>query len=273
MRRRGATQKREDDEMRAQLAQIESAALSSFQSKDVGNDPCRSAELTRASQGSSISSSILSSIPTQPPASTTDDDVESLIIARGREHALDSITRTLEKKSKWFESKTAEGKSFYWNRDTYETVWTAPKCGFIDLASQESQDLPPEARPKYVPFGGWREADSTAALRSSSSTSAQAHLPDLQLPSSSSSSSMSTSRGDPNRLHDIEKLPLPTTSADDAQELLSDDKPRIDFTQEKTINDTIKSTTLSKQKEVKFEFKKRKLGGDQKRNVRQRSGD
>lgn len=104
---------------------IESSAMSSFQ-KDVANNPKLAKEY-------SSTASVVNNLPIIPQYTSTSSsntggrygdqfsDVgdESRTLVFGREKALDTISKQLEKKSKWLEAKTAEGTTYYWNRDSF----------------------------------------------------------------------------------------------------------------------------------------------------------
>jgi hypothetical protein len=123
VRKRGAVQLQEQKDHAMAIMQIESAAMSSFH-KDVASDP------SLANQMAS-SSSAINHLPdlTEKKSSTSlpqkgrfgEDFVpeeESRELVRGREKALDTVARKLEKKNKWLEAMSAEGDVYYWNRQT-----------------------------------------------------------------------------------------------------------------------------------------------------------
>lgn len=103
------------------MLKIEAAALSSFQS-DISKNPSLASELQSSK---SIVSQLAHSDVKQPSTASSNfnrfgqsfgDDSETLL--NGKKRALETIAKSLEKKNKWLEAKTAEGKTYYWNKDT-----------------------------------------------------------------------------------------------------------------------------------------------------------
>lgn len=101
------------------ILKIEAAALSSFQG-DVASNPSLASQVT-----SSTSTINHLTVPTEasavPQKGRFGDDFvpeEKRELVRGRERALDTIAKKLEKKNKWLEAKTSEGDVYYWNRQT-----------------------------------------------------------------------------------------------------------------------------------------------------------
>lgn len=123
LRKKGATQLQEQKEHAMTIMQIEAAALSSFQG-DMASDP---------SLARQVNSSALSDLPVVMKAGSSSavpnrgrfgEDAlpeESKELVRGRERALDTISKKLEKKNKWLEAVTSDGDFYYWHRDTLGT--------------------------------------------------------------------------------------------------------------------------------------------------------
>lgn len=176
------------------MMKIEAAALSSFQS-DISSNPKLAKEI-------SSTTSILNRLPTIPSHTASQlstsnslygqgrfgdqisNNEDSLTLVRGREKALETIAKKLEKKSKWLEAVTSEGKTYYWNRDTYETIWEKPKVGFLTIEEQKSMDIcgPSTSSSsssasgevfRHNPYGSWQKVKEETI---------DPNMPDLQLP-------------------------------------------------------------------------------------------
>lgn len=183
------------------MMKIEAAALSSFQ-RDISSDPKLAKEL-------SSTTSILNNLPTIPSATfsqskessssiygsgrfgdQTSNNEESLTLVRGREKALDTISKKLEKKSKWLEAVNSEGKIYYWNRDTYETIWEKPKVGYLTIEEQKTMEISGpstsssnDSNPcssndsnqvfRHNPYGSWQTVKEETV---------DPKMPDLELP-------------------------------------------------------------------------------------------
>lgn len=124
MRRNGTIREKEQDQYNAEMMKIEAAALGAFQ-QDVSSNPKLAREM-----GKGGSKSLLDSLPVINCAAPSSyggggrfgdqaSTSESAALVRGRERALETIAKKMEKKSKWLEAKTAEGETYYWNRDSY----------------------------------------------------------------------------------------------------------------------------------------------------------
>ena len=177
---------------------IEAAALSSFQS-DITSNPELAREL-------SSTTSILNNLPTIPSATCsqskepsssvygggrfgdqTGSNEESLTLVRGREKALNTVSKKLEKKSKWLEAVNSEGKTYYWNRDTYETIWEKPKVGYLTIEEQKTMDISGPSTSsssdssgvfRHNPYGSWQ----TVKEETVDPRMPDLELPDLELP-------------------------------------------------------------------------------------------
>ena len=103
-----------------EMMKIEAMAMKSFQN-DVSKRPELAKELStyapmfkKIERSERSSTKIFGSRFGEESSSTE----ESTVLVRGRERALETIAKKFEKKSKWLERKTAEGKIYYWNRET-----------------------------------------------------------------------------------------------------------------------------------------------------------
>jgi len=252
IRRSGAKKEQEQSKINYEMAKIEAAALKSFE-KDLASDPKLVRELSSVSQDSPSTSTM-----EQPKAKgggrfgdiREDEEDESRIVAIGREKAMETITKKLEKKSKWLEAKTAEGQTYYWNKETMETKWKPPKSGYLSLEEQQSMHKNidpsfigqgPSAEARYDPYGGWKQVEAPK--------SEVDEVPDLELPQQKG----------------FLEVPAAVVAA-------SEKEDEIEF-KEKTL-DTLKSNLPSSSSSaVTFEFKKRKVGGDAKRSLRRKLDD
>lgn len=115
IRKEGTVRAKEKAAHDAEIRRIEAAALKSFQA-DIAADPTKAKDLPTVTAGSSESSKYETQLPMSKFGETVGS--ESLNLARGREKALETIASKMQKKSKWLEAKTAEGNTYYWNRDT-----------------------------------------------------------------------------------------------------------------------------------------------------------
>jgi hypothetical protein len=170
------------------------------------------------------------------------DDAESVTLVRGRERALDTISKKLERKSKWLEAHNSEGQTYYWNRETYETIWKKPKHGFLTTEEQKTANItaaplinaqPSDSRNKHEPYGKWKKIEEKDH---------EDEMIDLQLPETKSQF--------------VEVQPVVTEVFENT---------KIEF-KEKTVSDIAKATS-SKTSTV---FKKRKAVDSSKRSVRRR---
>ncbi|CAG2120529.1 unnamed protein product, partial [Medioppia subpectinata] len=140
------------------------------------------------------------------------------------------------------ERKTTEGKTYYVNKETFETKWTEPKSGFLSVEEQKySSDVTPDCDPlpagPYNPYGRWK----TVANREFDDKMIDLQLPDQQLP----------------------QIVAPIVADNDRE-------VKIEFS-EKTVDSLKNKFNSSVKKEEKISFKKRKT--DSNRSVRQRTDD
>ncbi len=101
------------------MMKIESSAMKAFQN-DVSHNPDLAKEYSKniplfKSTKKVETTCIVGGSRFGDDSSSTE---ESAVLVRGRERALDTISKKFEKKSKWLEAKTSEGKTFYWNKET-----------------------------------------------------------------------------------------------------------------------------------------------------------
>lgn len=247
-----------------EMMKIEAMAMKSFQN-DVSQRPELAKELSsNTPMFSKVEKRELTSKMGSRFGEESTGSEESTVLVRGRERALETIAKKFEKKSKWLERTTAEGKTYYWNRETLgalnnlclqqsitfnlftqEIKWEAPKSGFLSLQEQQycsdgSADPQPLSAAQVDPYGKWHTVINTAF---------DDKMPDLELPGQQ----------------------LPEIVAPVVVEHQSE--PRIEF-KEKTI-DSIKrkpfSGIKSEPNDEKVLFKKRKT--DSKRNVRLRTDE
>ncbi|KPM11926.1 hypothetical protein QR98_0105050 [Sarcoptes scabiei] len=158
-----------------EMLKIESAALSSFQA-DISKNPSLASELKS-------NKSIISKLKNEPNNETKTnastnanrfgesyDCFESEKLVNGKKRALETISKSFEKKSRWLEVETSDGK-YYYNKETLETRKDPPKSGFLSLAEQKQiKNLSNQAECstsndagssvfRVDPYGGWRKVE------------------------------------------------------------------------------------------------------------------
>ncbi|CAG2123145.1 unnamed protein product, partial [Medioppia subpectinata] len=123
LQRKGSKQVIEENKYNLEMMKIESQALKAFQS-DVTQNPDLGKEL--ATNVSLFKKSNRTESTAKPMSSRYGDDdsttgEESTTLVVGRQRALETIAKKMEKKSKWLERKTTEGKTYYVNKETFGT--------------------------------------------------------------------------------------------------------------------------------------------------------
>lgn len=117
MQKRGAQQVKKQNEHDREIQKIEQAAMASFEREMI-------------TSGKPLSRFFSSSPGSSTSQVKAEDEEEKSVPNIGRfgdegradkskQQALDMITKKLAKKHQWFESKTVEGKTYYYNRVTY----------------------------------------------------------------------------------------------------------------------------------------------------------
>ncbi|XP_054160207.1 WW domain-binding protein 4-like [Oppia nitens] len=246
LQKRGSKQQKEEMLYNSEMMKIESKAMKAFQS-DVQNNPQLAKEFNtniKLYKKIDIPETSTKLISTSRFGDDSSASEESSTLVNGRQRALETISKKLEKKSKWLEKKTSEGKTFYVNKETNDTIWEPPKCGFLSLEEQKhtsnifpANDWTPESSTfKYNPYGKWQ----TVKYNEFDDKMIDLQLPDQQL-----------------------EIVAPIVSDQPKDE-------RIEF-KEKTIDSLKHKISFGIKTEEKVLFKKRKTGSE--RNVRQRTDD
>lgn len=130
VQRDSVKRQKEDDAFKLELQRIEQAAMIAYE-KDLGNTA--SCSSFKSPSSVSINDKLKDSIKEEKKNNEPDDFA--------RKEALEMVTNKLKKKHEWYESKTAEGKIYYYNRLTMETKWSIPKTGFISIDEQKELNL------------------------------------------------------------------------------------------------------------------------------------
>lgn len=148
VQRRGVQQKRAENEEKAEMQRIERAAMAAYE-KDLASSgkPSDLLATTGKSEAAESSSGWSGNQRSGEPKAEAKDEPESekKSVKESddlmRKQALESVTSKLKKKNEWFESKTVEGKVYYYNRTTLETRWTPPKSGFVSIEEQKDMNI------------------------------------------------------------------------------------------------------------------------------------
>ncbi|XP_055335269.1 WW domain-binding protein 4-like [Paramacrobiotus metropolitanus] len=248
-----------DDEMR----RIEAAALKSFE-KDVLANPSLSGQYSSAAAKlmSTQPSTALSSsdAPSKPPPAPSASSAaakaeaqakgEAMRRMKGQEKALEAVTSFQKKQvqekaaKKWKEMKSEDGYSFFIHQDTMDSRWDPPPEGYVSLAEQmeadgETTDAVPAMRTKpLLPLLG-----ATSSIGSWTTVEANISEPAYVFPTSSKVSPS-------DEMHN---------------KAAEQDKVKME----------LKTKTVTSLEDVEGcgSFKKRKVMGDGKRQVRRREAE
>ncbi len=121
IQRNSTVQEKERQEYNSVMAQIEASALNAFQG-DIARNPSLVKEAPQLSSASISKGAQQASAPatvsTNRFGQSFSDSGESETLVNGKKRALETISKAFERKSKWLEAKTAEGTTYYWNKDT-----------------------------------------------------------------------------------------------------------------------------------------------------------
>lgn len=121
IQRNSTVQEKERQEYNSVMAKIEASALSAFQG-DIARNPSLIKEAPHLSLSSraqvTSSSTVATTVSTNRFGQSFSDSGESETLVNGKKRALETISKAFERKSKWLEAKTAEGTTYYWNKDT-----------------------------------------------------------------------------------------------------------------------------------------------------------
>lgn len=122
VQKRGVQQAKELNDHEQEMRKIERAAMVSYQQDLIASGK---------SLPASSSSSIVNRLKSEEEIKEEKEEEEKKLIQGGgrfgdelrteksKKQALDMITKKMAKKHEWFESKTVEGKTYYYNRVTY----------------------------------------------------------------------------------------------------------------------------------------------------------
>ena len=154
VQRRGVQAKREENEHKAEMQRIERAAMAAYEKDLAGSsrpfdlaasDPPKAS----AAENSSGDRQAIEKNETKDEKKDEKKDDKRDEKKKGakmsddlmRKQALEAVASKLKKKNEWFESKTIEGKVYYYNRTTLETRWTVPKSGFVSIEEQKEMNI------------------------------------------------------------------------------------------------------------------------------------
>lgn len=262
IQRNSGAQEREKQQYDAAIKQIEAAALNSFNKQDVARDSTFAREIGE----SSLPKTKLIQSEESGRISLTNrfgEDSQS----NNKKAALDTIEKSFAKKNKWLEAKNAEGRIYYWNKDTLglynivqsfsylyliisETKFEPPKTGFLSLEEQgKFRNVNPSSSSsttdvssmvcKPDPYGGWKTVKSEDG----------SNVVDLELPN-----------------QDVVQLMLKLEEQQSVQEATKEAKSKEVVFEEKTV-DTLKRPMVSRRDNKEVVFKKRNNAS---RNIRAR---
>ncbi|XP_062613986.1 WW domain-binding protein 4-like [Saccostrea cucullata] len=251
VRKKGITDAKKKEELEDDIQKMEKAALEAFK-KDLASDP----ELA-AKYGVRVRSEA------EKEADRKKKEKEE---STAKQKALEEVEKKLleaEKKKKegeWYEAKSAEGYTYYWNTVTHESKWVAPEV-YVSMEEQEDRKKKEE-----------EEAAKQARLQAELDS-----LPDQvavgPLPHGATSTS---AYGQWSTVKELPNLELPEEPVEPLEPLPVEDIPLPEPPKEKTVKQEggrfkekrVKS--LAKDNETaKVTFKKRKVTSGA-RNTRQR---
>ncbi|XP_048775808.1 WW domain-binding protein 4-like [Ostrea edulis] len=248
VRKKGITDAKKQEKLEDDLEKMEKAALEAFK-KDLASDP----ELA-AKYGVRVRSEA------EKEAEKTKKETAADI---ARQKALENVERK-QREGEWYEAKSSEGYTYYWNTVTHESKWVAPKV-YVSLEEQEAKKMEEEEETKKQ-ARVQEELDALPdqvtvgpLLRGTTSTTAYGRwttvqeLPNLDLPEDPPI---------PLEPLPVEDIPLPEPPKEKVEK--KQEGGRFKEKRVKSLasdNDTTKVT-----------FKKRKLGSGA-RNTRQREDE
>ncbi|XP_037914117.1 WW domain-binding protein 4 [Hermetia illucens] len=125
--RNSAKSEKEQQKMDQELRKMEDAAMRSY-AKDVSSMADLTARSVTAVLGASTSKSIGPQVdPLMPPGDFDPEHEDDSKRVKPR------TVKPEAESSMWVEAKSPDGHPYYWNVKTNETIWEAPKEGFMPL--------------------------------------------------------------------------------------------------------------------------------------------
>lgn len=225
LRKKGQKDYEEKKKMDSDLRKMNEAALKAYQ-KDIARDPSLARELKLQT----------TSLPELKPQESKIEKPAKKGLKASSKKVANAKGKTSVKS--WFEAKTEEGNTYYWNSETGGSVWKPPSEGFVSREEQKRQKAKRDPlyssegpAPKPDPYGQWVSIETS-----------QAEFVDLQLPE--------------------QKEVVEFKIAADSRE------PKITFKEKTCV--TLADPTASNGDNV-VAFKKRKLNVDFKRNMRRKA--